>query len=188
MKIIDRIKHSLRCYCVLYADRTEILDKAKKMLNPLPEGCILVRLTNENKHLYKCKYLIEKMLQVGDEVYAIVNSNNEIIAWHYGTYRGKTSLFFKVKNCDFEHVEILVDERYRRKGLALHLLYHVLKNINLDNIKNNKVGTVIKADNIPSLKLHETIGFKVYRRVFFVHVSRKKDGHWHFINIPHYNI
>lgn len=189
MKIIDKIKHTVRNYYVLYADKAELLIKAEKLLRPLPEGCELVKLTYENQKKYKCKYLVDKMLQIGDEVYAIVNKDNEIIAWHYGTYRCNTSMFFKVRKCDFEHVEILVDERYRRKGIALHLLYHTVKNLKPEYIKNNKLGTVIRPDNIPSLKLHEDIGFKKSHRIIFFHLCTKKiDGQWKLINIPHYSI
>ena len=66
----------------------------------------------------------------GGEAWAIVKDNNEIIAWHYGTYRDKDSMFFKVKNSDFEHIELLTDEKFRRMGLGLYLLYHTVKNLN----------------------------------------------------------
>lgn len=188
MKIIDRIKHAIRNYYVLYADSTELLEKAQKLLRPLPEGCELVKLTYENKDLYKCKNMVDRILQVGDEVWAVINNDNEIIAWHYGTYRGNTSMFFKVKHCDFEHVELLVDDKYRRNGIGLYLLYHTVKNLNPKNLKNYKLGTVIKPDNIPSIKLHELIGFKKSHRVIFIHQRRKKDGRYSFINIPHYSI
>ena len=188
MKIIDRIKHGIHNYYVLYADSNELLEKAQKLLRPLPEGCELVKLTYENKHLYKCKWLADKMLQVGGEVWTIVNEDKEIIAWHYGTYRGNNSMFFKVKNCDFEHVELLVDERYRRKGLGLYLLYHTVKNLKPENIKKKKLGTVIRPDNVASIKLHELIGFKVSHRLIFIHKRIVKNGHYSFINIPHYNI
>ena len=184
---IKRIKHSIRNYYVFYADLTELLDKAQKLLRPLPQGCELVRLTYENKDHYKCKWNVNQMLQVEGEAWAVVN-NNEIIAWHYGTYRDKTSMFFKVKNCDFEHIELLVDERYRRNGIGLYLLYHTVKNLNPQNIKNSKLGTVIRPDNIPSIKLHELIGFKKSHRVILFHWSRIKDGRLVFINIPHYYI
>ena len=108
MKIIDRIKRGIRNYYVLYANSTELLEKAQKLLRPLPEGCELVKLTYENKDLYKCKDLVNKIVQIGGEVWAVVNSDNEIIGWHYGIYRGNNSMFFKVKNCDFEHVELKV--------------------------------------------------------------------------------
>ena len=172
----------------MYADRAELLDKAEKLLRPLPYGCELVKITYKNQNLYKCKNLVNKMLQVGDEVYAIINDDNEIIAWNYGTYRGNTSMFFKVKNCDYEHVEILVDEKYRRKGLVLLLLYHTIKNLKPEYIKNNKVGTVIRPDNIPSLKLHELIGFKKSHKLTFIHKRIVRKNHYLFINIPHYNI
>lgn len=186
-KTLSRIKHSFRDYYVFYADSTELLDKAQKLLRPLPEGCELVKLTFENKDKYKCKWKVNQMLDADGEVWAIVD-NNEIIAWHYGTYRGKTSMFFKVKNCDFEHIELLTDEKYRRKGLGLYLLYHTVKNLNPGYVKNNKVGTCIKPDNIPSIKLHELIGFKKSRRVRLFHWTIKKDGHFKYINIPHYTI
>lgn len=196
MKIIDRIKHSVfyyrikhspRNYCVFYSDSTEMLDKAQKLIRHLPEGCELVHLTEENKDKYKCKWKVNKMLSVEGEVWAVVK-NDEIIAYHYGTYRSKNSLFFKVKNCDFEHIELMVDERYRRNGIGLFLLYHTVKNLNPKYVKNSKLGTVIKLSNIPSIKLHELIGFKRDRRVMFFHWERVKDGHYKYINIPHYTI
>lgn len=187
-KILGRIKHSIRIYDVFYADSTELLEKAQKLLRPLPNGCELVKLSNENKDRYKCKWNVNQMLSVEGEVWAIVNSDNEIIAWHYGTYRDKNSMFFKVRNCDFEHIELLVDERFRRNGLGLYLLYHTVKNLNPKNVKNSKLGTVIKPDNIPSIKLHELIGFKRSRRVVLFHRTIIKDGHFRYINFPHYNI
>ena len=50
MKIIKRIIHAIHNYYVLYADSTEMLDKAQKLLRPLPQGCELVKLTYENKN------------------------------------------------------------------------------------------------------------------------------------------
>lgn len=189
MKIIKRVIHAIHNYYVLYADSTEMLDKAQKLLRPLPQGCELVKLTYENKNIYKCTIGdIDKVLQFKGEAWGVVNDENEIIAYQFGTYRGKTSLFFKVKNCDFEHIEIIVDERYRRNGIAFYLLYHMVQNLNFKDIKNKKIGTVIRPDNIPSLKLHELIGFKVSHRVIFISRRRKKDGRWSFINIPRYNI
>lgn len=157
-QIFDRIRQSFRKYDVFYADSKVLLAKAQDALRPLPEGCELVKLTDENKHRYKCQWNINQMLSAEGEAWAIVDTDNEIIAWHYGTYRGKDSMFFKVRNCDFEHIELLVDERYRRKGLALYLLYHTVNNLNPNFIKNNKVATCIKPDNVPSIKLHELIG------------------------------
>lgn len=189
MKIFDRIKRSIHNYYVLYADSTELLEKAQKLLRPLPEGCDFVKLTYENKNLYKCTLAdVDKMLQVDGDVWAVVNENNEVIAFHFGTYRGKKSLFFNVKNCDFEHIELITDERYRRQGIALDLLYHMVKNLNFEDIDHKKLGTVIEPDNIPSIKLHELIGFKVSHRVIFISRRRKKGNHWVFINIPRYNI
>ena len=191
MKIIDRIKHSVfyyrikhspRNYCVFYADSTEMLDKAGKVLRPLPEGCKLVHLTEENKGYFKCKWKVNKMLSVDGEVWAVVK-DDEIIAYHYGTYRGKSSLFFKVTNCDYEHIEIMVDERYRRHGIAVYLLYNAVKNLKFKDVKNLKIGTVIRTNNIPSIRLHELIGFKKDRRVIFFHWERIKDGHYKYTNI-----
>ncbi len=187
--IIRRITHVIHYYYILYADSTELLEKAQKLLRPLPEGCELIRLTSENKDSYKCKDLVDKMLQVGGEVWVVVNKENEIIAWHYGTYRDNTSLFFNVKKCDFEHVELKVDERYRRNGIALYLLYHTVKNLNFKDVRNKKLGTCIRPDNIPSMKLHEIIGFKKSHRVVLLHwMRRKKDGYYSFLNIPRYSI
>lgn len=189
MKIIDRIKHAIHNYYVLYADSTEMLNKAQKLLQPLPQGCELVKLTDHNKELYKCTIGdIDKVLQFKGEAWGVVNNDNEIIAYHFGTYKGKKSLFFKVENCDFEHIEIIVDERFRRKGIALLLLYHIVKNLNFDDVNNKKLGTVIDPNNIPSIKLHELIGFKKSHRVIFISRRRKKNGRWSFINIPHYKI
>lgn len=189
MKILNRIKNAIHNYYVLYADSTEMLDKAKKMLRPLPDGLELVKLMHENKDLYKCMIGdIDKVLQFKREAWAVVNKDNEIIAYHFGTYRGETSLFFKVKKCDFEHIEIIVDEKYRRSGIALHLLYHMVNNLNFEDVNHKKLGTVIKPDNVPSIKLHELIGFKVSHRVIFISRRRKRDGRWSIINIPRYNI
>ena len=188
MKIIDRIKHSIRNYYVFYADMTELLDKAEKVLRPLPQGCELVKLTYENKDCYKNLGNIDQMLQAGGEAWAVVHNKNKLIAYHFGTYRDKESMFFKVKHCDFEHVEIMVDERYRRKGIGTYLLYHTVKNLSSEHIKNNKLGTCIRPDNIPSIKQHELIGFKKHHRVILFHMTRIKNGHFKYINFPHYTI
>ncbi len=188
MKIIDRIKHAIRNYYVLYADSTDLLDKARKSLRPLPEGCNIVRLTLENKNLYQSKWDVDRILDFEREVWTVVNNENEIIAWCDGTYKGTTSLFFKVRNCDFEHMEIIVDERYRRKGLGVCLLYHEVKNLKFDDVNNKTIGVVIRPDNNPSLRLHELIGFKISHRVRFFHMARKKDGHYRYYNFPHYTI
>ncbi len=97
-------------------------------------------------------------------------------------------MFFKVKNCDFEHIEIMVDERFRRKGIGTYLLYHTVKNLNPANVKNNKLATAIRPDNIPSIKQHELIGFKKSRRVLLFHMTRMKDGKFKNINFPRYII
>lgn len=200
MKIIHRIKRlirncyyslkqSIRNYYVLYADSTELLEKAEKLLRPLPEGCELVKLTSESKNLYECKVGdLDKILQIEGEAWGVVNSENEIIAFHFGTYRGNASLFFNVKNCDYEHIEIKTDKRYRRNGIAVYLLYHAVKNLDFKDVKNKRVGTCVKPTNIPSLKLHKLIGFKISHRVIFFHKRRKKDGHYTFVNIPRYSI
>lgn len=189
MKLLDRIKKGIHNYYVFYADSTEMLEKAQKMLRPLPEGCGFVKLTRENKNLYKCEIGdVDKMLQVDGDVWAVVNKDNEVIAFHFGTYRGQKSLFFNVKNCDFEHIELKTDERYRRQGIALNLLYHMVKNLNFENVNHKRLGTVIKPDNVASVKLHELIGFKKSHRIIFVSRRRKKGDHWSFINIPQYSI
>ena len=192
MRIIDRIKriikHTFCNFYVLYADSTELMDKAQKVLQPLPQGCKLVKLTFENKNLYTSKHNLDRILQIGGDAWAIINNNNELIAFQFGTYRGKTSLFFNVENCDYEHIEIMVDEEYRRKGLAVYLLYHAVKNMNFENVKNKKVGTVIRPNNIPSLKLHKLIGFKISHKVLFIHLIRKKEGRYSYINMPQYKI
>ena len=96
--------------------------------------------------------------------------------------------FFKVKNCDFEHIELMVDERYRRKGIGTYLLYHTVKNLEPEKIKNNRLCTCIRPDNIPSIKQHELIGFKKTRRVILFHWTSIKDGQYKYINMPHYSI
>lgn len=187
--IMVRVKRIIRREYVLYADSAEMLDKSQKLLRPLPQGCEFVRLTNDNKKLYICNIGdVDKMLQVDGEVWAVVNNEEEVIAYHFGTYRGKKSLFFNVKNCDFEHIELRVDEKYRRKGIALQLLYQMVKNLNVSDVKNIKLGTVIHPNNNPSLKLHELIGFKYSHKILFIHFRWKKGGHYTFINIPRYNI
>lgn len=192
MKMIDilkAIKHSIHLYYVLYADSTEMLEKAQEQLRPLPEGCKIVRLTYKNKDIYKCAFDdVDKMLQAGRDIWAVINNDNEIIAFHFGTYRGEKSIFFNVKNCDFEHISIVVDKKYRRKGIALHLLYHTVKNLNYEDVKNKRLGTCIKPSNTKSIKLHELIGFKKSHILLFIHIRRKKDGRYKFINIPRYNI
>ena len=187
--IKNRIKRSIHNYYVLYADSTELLEKAEKLLRPLPEGCRFEKITSENKNLYKCTFGdVDKMLHVDGDVWAVVNENDEIIAYYFGTYRGKKSLFFNVKNCDFEHVEVKTDKKYRRQGLGLNLMYHMVKNLNFEDVNHKRLGTVIEPSNIPSMKLHELIGFKVSHRVLFWGIRRKKDGRYTFINIPRYNI
>lgn len=192
MKLIDRIKrkikHTFGNFYVLYADSTELLDKAQKLLRPLPQGFELVKLTYENKNLYKSKHDVNKMLQVEGDVWVVINNNNELIAYQFGAYRDKTSLFFKVKNCDYELVELMVDEEYRRNGIALYLIYQVVRNLNFDDVNNLKIGTCIRPNNNPSLKLHELIGFKKSHRVRFIHLIRKKNGRYSYINIPQYKI
>lgn len=187
---IREAKKSIHNYYVLYADSTELLEKAQKLVRPLPEGCEFVKLTHENKGKYKCTVSdVDKMLHVDGDVWAVVNNENEVIAFQFGTYRGKKSLFFNVKKCDYEHVEIKTDKRFRRQGLALNLLYHAVKNLNFEDVNHKKIGTVVKPSNIPSLRLHELIGFKITHRVLFWGIRRKKkDGRWVFINIPRYSI
>jgi hypothetical protein len=139
MKLFDRIKKGIHYYYVLYADSGEMLEKAQKMLRPLPEGCGFVKLTHENKNLYKCEIGdVDKMLQVDGDVWAVVNKDNKVLAFQFGTYRGKKSLFFNVKKCDYEHVEIKTDGRFRRQGLALNLLYHAVKNLNFEDVNHKK--------------------------------------------------
>ena len=187
--IKKRIKRSIHNYYVLYADSTELLEKAEKLLRPLPEGCRFEKITHANKNLYKCTFGdVDKMLHVNGDVWAVVNENDEVIAYHFGTYRGKQSLFFNVKKCDFEHVELKTDKRFRRQGLGLNLLYHMVKNLNFEDVNHKRLGTVIEPSNIPSMNLHELIGFKVSHRVIFWGIRRKKDSRYTFINIPRYNI
>lgn len=184
-----RVKRIIRREYVLYANSHEMLEKAQKLLRPLPPGCEFVRLTHDNKSLYKCTIGdVDKMLQVDGDVWAVVNNKQEVIAYHFGTYRGKKSLFFNVKNCDFEHIEIRVDDKYRRKGIALQLLYQMVNNLNVSDVHSIKLGTVIHPDNTPSLKLHELIGFNKSHRILFIHFRWKRSGHFTLINIPRYNI
>ena len=156
MKIINRLKQAICDFYVLYADSTELLEKAEKLLRPLPDGCELVKLTYDNKDCYKCQWNVNQILEGvrrGGQVLAIVNENNEIIAYHYGVYRDNKSMFFKVKNCDFEHIELLVNEEYRKKGIALFLLYHMVKSICPQN-ENKK--PVLASDPIIFLQLNYT--------------------------------
>lgn len=187
--VMARVKRIIRREYVLYADSREILDNVKKLLRPLPQGLELIKLTYENKNLYKCTIGdVDKMLQVDGVVWIVVNNDNEVVGYIFGTYRGKKSLFFNVKNCDFEYIEIRVDEKYRRKGIALQLLYHMVENLNVSDVKSIKLGTVIHPNNNPSLKLHELSGFKKSHKILFIHFRWKKGGHYTFINIPRYNI
>ena len=189
MEIIKKIKSSKRDFYLLYADMTDLLDKAEKALRPLPEGCELVRLTEESKDRYKCQWNMNQILSDEvDEAWAVVDNNGEIIGYHHGTYRGKKSMFFKVTKCDYEHTEIMVDKGFRRKGLAVYLLYHAVKNLNPEKIKYHKVGTMIKPDNIPSIRLHELLGFKKTRRVRLFHKARIKDNKFTYLNFPVYKI
>ena len=187
-ELFGRIKRSIHTYYVLYADSTELLDKAQKMLRPLPDGCKFVKLTYENKNLYQCAIGdIDKVVQFGEDAWAVV-TNNEIIAYQMGTYRNKQSLFFNVKNCDFEHIEIITDKNYRRQGIALNLIYHMARHLNFNDLNHKKIGTVIEPKNTASIKLHELIGFKVSHRIVFFSCRRKKGERWSFINIPRYTI
>ena len=189
--ILKKIKHSIHYYYVFYADSTELLEKAQDKLRTLPEGLRMVKLTYENRHLYKCTIDdMDKILHfsVSGESWVVVDDDNNVVAFHYGTYRGNRSIFNNVKNCDFEHVSLEVDKRYRRKGIALHLLYHMVKNLKYDDVKNKRLGTCIRPSNTKSIKLHELIGFKKSHRVILFHIRRKKDGRYTFINIPRYNI
>lgn len=196
LKIIKKsikksIKRTIHYYYVMYADSTELLEKAQEKLHPLPEGLRMVKLTYENSHLYQCKIDDkDKMLHfsVDGESWVVVDEDNTIVAFHYGTYRGTQSIFYNVKNCDFEHVSIQVAKKYQRKGIALHLLYHTVKNLKYDDVRSKRLGTCIKPSNEKSIKLHELIGFKKSHRVFLIHIRRKKDGQYTFINIPRYNI
>lgn len=65
-------------------------------------------------------------------------------------------------NCDYELSEILVDEEFRRKGIADFLLYNAIKSLNENDKENLKIGTVIRPNNIPSLKMHVRFGFKYH--------------------------
>lgn len=189
--VFNILKNSIHTYYVLYADSTELLEKAQEKLRPLPEGLRFVRLTYENKQHYKCTIDdIDKLLHfsVDGESWIVVNDENNVVAFHYGAYRGNRSMFNKVKNCDFEHVSIQVDKNYQRKGIALHLLYHVVKHLKYDDVKDKRLGTCIKPTNVESIKLHELIGFKKSHRIILFHIRRKKNGHYTFINIPRYNI
>lgn len=188
---VKHVKHAIHRYCILYADSTELLEKAQEKLRPLPEGLRIERLTYENEHLYKCKIDDKDKLlhfSVDGESWIVVDDDNNVVAFHYGTYRGNRSIFYNVKNCDFEHVSIQVDKKYQRQGIALFLLYHIVKNLKYDNVKDKRLGTCIKPTNIASIELHELIGFKISHRVTLIHIRRKKDGRYTFINIPRYNI
>lgn len=188
VKFINRVKHSIRDFYILYADRNDLLAKAEKALHPLPEGCELLKLTRENMNQYKCQWNINQIMSDEvDEAWAVID-NNEIVGYHHGTYRGGNSMLFKVRNCDYEHTEIMVDERYRRKGMAIYILYHVIKNLDSQYVKENKVSTMIRPDNTPSIKLHELIGFKIDHRVKFFHKAIIKNGKFRYLNFPYYTI
>ena len=185
------VKRAIHNYYVFYADSTDLLEKAQAKLRPLPEGLRLVKLTHENKHLYKCTIDdMDKMLHfaVDGESWLVVDDDNNVVAFQYGTYRGTRSIFYNVRNCDFEHVSIQVDKRYQRQGIALLLLYNSVKNLKYDDVRNKRLGTCVKPTNTKSIQFHECIGFKKDHRVILYHRRRKKDGRYTFINIPRYNI
>ena len=186
--IFNRIKYMFRDYYIYYADIAELLNKAEEVVSPLPNGLDIVKLTKDNKGLYKCRWNVNKMLSVDGDVWAVVDRNTDIVAWNYGTYRDNDSMFFSVKNCDFESIEIYVDEKFRRKGVAFHLLYHTIKELNPEKIKIGRVATCIRPDNISSIKLHELIGYKRSRRVRLIHIAKIRDGRFTYINFPHYTI
>lgn len=189
--VLKKLRHSIHNYYVFYADSTELLEKAQEKLRPLPEGLRIVKLTYENEHLYKCTIDDKDKLlhfSVDGESWVVVDDDNIVVAFYYGTYRGNRSIFYNVKNCDFEHVSAQVDKRYQRKGIALNLCYHMIKNLKYDDVENKRLGVCIKPTNVASIKLHELIGFKKSHRVILFHIRRKKDGRYTFINIPRYNI
>lgn len=187
MNVIERLKKSINIKYILYADSSEVLEKAHELLRSLPHGCELVELSGGNKNCYKCKRNVNLILERKDggrgQVLAVV-ADNEIIAYHHGKFKGNNTLFFKVRNCDYEHTEIYVDERYRRKGIAVFLLYHAMKSLR----QNMKVGTMISPDNVPSLELHTKLGFRMSHKVRFFNMTRILNGHYVFINIPHHRI
>ena len=79
--ILKKLRHSIRNYYVFYADSTELLEKAQEKLRPLPEGLRMVKLTYENKHLYKCRIGdLDKILQcsVNGELWGVVDDDNNI--------------------------------------------------------------------------------------------------------------
>lgn len=187
MNIFDRIKKTINRKYILYANSSEVLGKAQELLRPLPQGCELVELTSRDRNRYKCKRNLDIILEgkgAGKGQVLAVVDDNEIIAYHHGKFRGNNTLFFKVRNCDYECTEIYVDELYRRKGIATFLLCHAMKNLR----QNMKVGTMISLDNAPSLRLHEQVGFRISHKVTFFNMTRIMNGHYVFINIPHYNI
>lgn len=186
MNILKRFMHAIRIYYVLYVDSQEFLENAIGLIRPLPDGCEYVKLTPLNKQEYKCQWNVEQMMQSLGYAWVIVNGSNEVIAYHHGTHKNNNSMFFKVLNCDYEHTEIMVDERYRRMGLAVYLLYHAINDEVINGkIHHVKVGTMIRPDNISSLKLHEHLGFKISHKVLFFHMARVKDGHFVYYNYPH---
>ena len=56
----------------------------------------------------------------------------------------------------------------------MKLLHHMVKNMNYEDVNHKKLGTVIEPSNIPSLKLHVIIGFKISHKVLFWGIRRKK--------------
>lgn len=187
MNVIERLKKAINIKYILYADSCELLENAQKMLRPLPQGCKLVELTSGDRNRYKCKRNLDIILEgkgAGKGQVLAVVDDNEIIAYHHGKFRGNNTLFFKVRNCDYEYTEIYVDELYRRKGIATFLLCHAMKNLR----QNMKVGTMISPDNVPSLELHTKLGFRMSHKVRFFNMTRILNGHYVFINIPHHRI
>ena len=83
--------------------------------------------------------------------YIIAYSNNEIVGFIY---------FMREKQNDFRWYlgDLSVNELYQRHGIASNLIQNGIKKI------KNECGTIlhtyIEKNNIPSIKLHEKLGFQ----------------------------
>lgn len=59
---------------------------------------------------------------------------------------------------------IVVDSKYRRQGVAKSLSKSRENYIKESNKNNEKVFSIVSAENIPSIKYHESIGFSEFKR------------------------
>ncbi|MCL2772837.1 MAG: GNAT family N-acetyltransferase [Oscillospiraceae bacterium] len=82
--------------------------------------------------------------------YVIAYSNNEIVGFIY---------FMKDKQNMFRWYlgDLSVNELYQRQGIAANLIQNGIEKIK--NYQGTILHTYIEKDNIPSIKLHEKLGF-----------------------------